>query len=320
LDFPEGKVITSAELATMSDEELQQTVQDISIFARINPLDKLRIVEALQKRDEVVAMTGDGVNDAPALKKADIGVSMGKSGTEVAKEASDMVLMDDNFATLVDEVFEGRTIYENMRKFIVYLLSCNVGEVLIMFTAILLGFPPPLIPLQLLWLNLVTDSFPALALGMEPGEPHLMRAKPRGHKEPILTRYHYGIIAVQSIAITAATLVGFVIGLNRVGSVEEARTIAYMVLVLSELIRAFSARSFEGYVFKMGLFSNRFLAYSTLIGIALMLVTVYVPPIAAVFKNVPPTSTEFAYIIVLALVPFTISEIAKIFRKNEMGL
>lgn len=320
LDFPEGKVITSAELATMSDEELQQTVQDISIFARINPLDKLRIVEALQKRDEVVAMTGDGVNDAPALKKADIGVSMGKSGTEVAKEASDMVLMDDNFATLVDAVFEGRTIYENMRKFIVYLLSCNVGEVLIMFTAILLGFPPPLIPLQLLWLNLVTDSFPALALGMEPGEPHLMRAKPRGHKEPILTRYHYGIIAVQSIAITAATLIGFVIGLNRVGSVEEARTIAYMVLVLSELIRAFSARSFEGYVFKMGLFSNRFLAYSTLIGIALMLVTVYVPPIAAVFKNVPPTSTEFAYIIVLALVPFTISEIAKIFRKNEMGL
>jgi len=245
---------------------------------------------------------------------------MGKSGTEVAKEASDMILMDDNFATLVDAVFEGRTIYENMRKFIVYLLSCNVGEVLIMFTAILLGFPPPLIPLQLLWLNLVTDSFPALALGMEPGEPHLMRAKPRGHKEPILTRYHYGIIAVQSIAITAATLIGFVIGLNRVGSVEEARTIAYMVLVLSELIRAFSARSFEGYAFKMGLFSNRFLAYSTLIGIALMLITVYVPPIAAVFKNVPPTSTEFAYIIVLALVPFAISEIAKVFRKNEMGL
>jgi len=189
LDFPEGKVITSAELATMSDEELQQTVQDISIFARINPLDKLRIVEALQKRDEVVAMTGDGVNDAPALKKADIGVSMGKSGTEVAKEASDMVLMDDNFATLVDAVFEGRTIYENMRKFIVYLLSCNVGEVLIMFTAILLGFPPPLIPLQLLWLNLVTDSFPALALGMEPGNHTLCVPSP----EDIRNLYLQGI-------------------------------------------------------------------------------------------------------------------------------
>jgi len=194
LDFPEGKVITSAELATMSDEELQQTVQDISIFARINPLDKLRIVEALQKRDEVVAMTGDGVNDAPALKKADIGVSMGKSGTEVAKEASDMVLMDDNFATLVDAVFEGRTIYENMRKFIVYLLSCNVGEVLIMFTAILLGFPPPLIPLQLLWLNLVTDSFPALALGMEPGNHTLCVPSPEDIRNPYLQGIIMGLL------------------------------------------------------------------------------------------------------------------------------
>jgi Ca2+-transporting ATPase len=320
LDFPEGKVVTSAELENMSDDELSQTVDDVSIFARINPLDKLRIVEALQKKNEVVAMTGDGVNDAPALKKADIGVSMGKTGTEVAKEASDMVLMDDNFATLVDAVFEGRTIYENMRKFIVYLLSCNVGEVLVMFLAIMFGFPPPLVPLQLLWLNLVTDSFPALALGMEPGEEFIMRMRPRGNKEPILTRYHYGIIAVQSVAITASTLLGFIIGLNRVGDVNEARTIAYMVLILSELIRAFSARSFEGYVFKMGLFSNKFLAYSTLAGIALMLITVYIPPLAAVFKNVPPTPTEFGYIIFLAFVPFAISEIAKVFRKNELGM
>ncbi|WP_018963600.1 calcium-translocating P-type ATPase, PMCA-type [Coprothermobacter platensis] len=320
LDFPEGDVVTSADLESMSDDQLAQTVDNVSVFARINPLDKLRIVEALQKKHEVVAMTGDGVNDAPALKKADIGVSMGKSGTEVAKEASDMVLMDDNFATLVDAVFEGRTIYENMRKFIVYLLSCNVGEVLVMFLALLLGYPTPLVPLQLLWLNLVTDSFPALALGMEPGEQFIMRVKPRGNKEPILTRYHYGIIAVQSIAITAATLIGFIIGLHRVGDVNEARTIAYMVLILSELIRAFSARSFEGYVFKMGLFSNRFLAYSTLAGIALMAITVYIPPLASVFGNIPPTTSEFGYIILLSLMPFAISEVAKVFRKNELGM
>jgi Ca2+-transporting ATPase len=319
LNFPEGRVIASSDIQSMSDEELSQAVDSVSVFARINPLDKLRIVEAFQKKGEIVAMTGDGVNDAPALKKSDIGVSMGKTGTEVAKEASDMVLMDDNFATLVDAVYQGRTIYENMRKFIVYLLSCNIGEVLVMFTAIIIGYPVPLLPLQLLWLNLVTDSFPALALGMEKGEPHLMHSKPRGKKEPLLNRYHASIIITQSIAITAATLAGFLIGLRRTGNLDEARTIAYMVLVLSELFRAFSARSFEGYVFKMGIFSNKFLTYSTIAGILLLLSTIYIPPVAVVFKNVRPTNTEFFYIIILSLVPFAISEFSKVIRKDEEG-
>ncbi len=317
LDFPEGRVITSAELNEISDENLSNIIESVSVFARINPLDKLRIVYALQKKKEIVAMTGDGVNDAPALKKSDIGVAMGKTGTEVAKEASDIVLMDDNFATLVDAVFRGRTIYENMRKFIVYLLSCNIGEVLVMFFAIILGYPVPLLPLQLLWLNLVTDSFPALALGMEEGEPKLMNKPPRGKNEPILTKYHYGIIITQSIAITAATLAGFLIALKRTGNVNEARTIAYMTLVLSELFRAFSARSFEGYIFKMGVFSNKFLTYSTIGGIALLFASVYIKPFAMLFKNVDPTPTEFFYIIILSLVPFFISEIFKTIRPED---
>lgn len=313
LDFPEGKVITSAELEKMDDNTLARIIEDVSIFARINPLDKLRIVEALQKKQEVVAMTGDGVNDAPALKKSDIGVAMGQTGTEVAKEASDMVLMDDNFATLVEAVFQGRTIYENMRKFIVYLLSCNIGEVLVMFLALLFGYPVPLLPLQILWLNLVTDSFPALAIGMERGEEGLMSRQPRGKKEPLLTKYHYGIIITQSIAITIATLTGFFIAYKRT-NINEARTIAYMILVLSELLRAFSARSFEGYLFKMGIFTNRFLTLSAIGGALLLFASVYIGPFAMLFKNVVPTTSEFFYIILLAFVPFVVSEVSKVIR------
>lgn len=313
LDFPEGRVVTNDELEVMDEEALSKIIEDVSIFARINPLNKLKIVEAFQKKSEVVAMTGDGVNDAPALKKSDIGVAMGKTGTEVAKEAADMILMDDNFATLVDAVFQGRRIYENMRKFIVYLLSCNIAEVLVMFIALLFGYPVPLLPLQLLWLNLVTDSFPALALGMEEGEKELMNKLPRGKKEPLITKYHFGIIFTQSIAITAATLTGFFIAYKRT-NINEARTIAYMILVLSELIRALSARSFEGYLIKMGVFTNKFLTYSIFGGIALLFASVYFKPLAMLFKNVIPSTSEFVYLILLAFVPFIISEISKAIR------
>lgn len=319
LDFPEGEVLTSSDLENISDDELTKIVENVSIFARINPLDKLRIVEALQKKNEVVAMTGDGVNDAPALKKADIGVSMGLTGTEVAKEASDMVLLDDNFATLVSAVFQGRTIFENIRKFIVYLLSCNIAEVMIMFFALLLGYPPPLLPLHLLWLNLVTDSFPALALGMEKGEEDLMKKPPRGKKEPILTRYHYGIIITQSIAITLTTLLGFILSYKRTGNLDEARTIAYMVLVISELLRAYSGRSFEGYLFKIGVFSNMFMNFSFVFGIILLLATIYVPQLRFIFKNTLPTVLESLDILLLAFIPFVISEVSKIIRKDEYG-
>jgi Ca2+-transporting ATPase len=315
LGFPEGEIITSADMERMDDDALADIIENVTIFARINPLDKLRIVEAFQKKREVVAMTGDGVNDAPALKKSDIGVSMGKVGTEVAKEASDMVLLDDNFATLVHAVFAGRTIYENMRKFIVYLLSCNIAEVLVMFLAIVTGNPPPLLPLQLLWLNLVTDSFPALALGMEKGETSVMKKPPRGKNEPILTRYHYGIIITQSIAITAVTLGAFLIAVRRV-PLAEARTLAYFTLVLSELFRSFTARSFETSIFRLKIFSNRFLTYSTGIMILLLLISIYLTPFARLFGNVRPTTSEFTYVIILAIIPSIVSEIAKTIRKE----
>lgn len=314
LDFPEGKVLTSNDLAKSSDEELAEHIEEVSVFARINPLDKLRIVEAFQKKQEVVAMTGDGVNDAPALKKSDIGVAMGQTGTEVAKEASDMVLLDDNFATLVSAVFQGRTIYENIRKFVVYLLSCNIGEVLIMFTAIILGYPTPLLPLQLLWLNLVTDSFPALAIGMEPGEEEIMFRPPRGKKEPLLTRYHMGIIITQSIAIAFATLLSFVL-VYKGNNLSEARTVAYMTLVISELIRVFSARSFETPVYRINLFANKFLFYSVLGALASLFASVYFSPLARIFNNVIPTIRDLDIIVLCAFIPFIISEIAKFIRR-----
>lgn len=314
LDFPEGKVLTSNDLVNISDEELAEHIEEVSVFARINPLDKLKIVEAFQRKQEVVAMTGDGVNDAPALKRSDIGVAMGQTGTEVAKEASDMVLLDDNFATLVSAVFQGRTIYENIRKFVVYLLSCNIGEVIIMFFAIILGYPAPLLPLQLLWLNLVTDSFPALALGMEPGETEIMNRPPRGKKEPLLTGYHMGIILTQSIAIGVATLLSFILTYKN-GNLAEARTVAYMTLVISELIRVFSARSFETPVFKIKISSNKFLFYSIVVALGLLFFSVYVDPVARVFNNVRPTILDLETIIPLALLPFIISEIAKLIRR-----
>ncbi len=314
LDFPEGKVLTSNDLAKFSDKELAEHIEEVSVFARINPLDKLRIVEAFQKQQEVVAMTGDGVNDAPALKKSDIGVAMGQTGTEVAKEASDMVLLDDNFATLVSAVFQGRTIYENIRKFVVYLLSCNIGEVLIMFMAVILGYPTPLLPLQLLWLNLVTDSFPALALGMEPGEEEIMFRPPRGKKEPLLTSYHMGVIITQSIAIAFATLLSFFL-VYKGNNLSEARTVAYMTLVISELIRVFSARSFETPFYRINLFTNKFLFYSILGALGLLFVSVYFSPLARIFNNVIPTIGDLDIIVICAFIPFIISEIAKFIRR-----
>lgn len=239
--------------------------KNTNIFARVSPEHKVRIVKALRATGEVVAMTGDGVNDAPALKQADIGVAMGITGTDVSKEAADMILTDDNFASIVDAVEEGRIIYSNIRKFVGFLLSCNIGEILIIFIAILLKWPVPLLPIQLLWVNLVTDSFPAFALGLEEGGEGIMDQKPRDKDEPIVNRTMQVSIAIQSIGLMTATLISFRIGLNSIADAASAealaRTFCFVTLIIGEMLRAYSARSEHKPLWTMRVFSNRYLTY-----------------------------------------------------------
>ncbi|MBC7238830.1 MAG: cation-translocating P-type ATPase, partial [Chloroflexi bacterium] len=241
---PEDPVRSGSELQAMSDAELDAEVRRTLVYARVSPEHKLRIVEALQRNGDIVTMTGDGVNDAPALKKADIGVAMGITGTDVAKEASDMVLTDDNYASIVAAVEQGRVIYSNIRKFVYFLLSCNIAEILIIFVAILANLSSPLTAIQLLWLNLITDGAPALALGVEKGDPDIMDRPPRPPKEPVINRPMWAGIVVQSIVDAAVVLAVYIIGLQRFGYLEAIpHTMAFATLSLVELLRVFPVRS-----------------------------------------------------------------------------
>jgi Ca2+-transporting ATPase len=238
------KVMTGSELNHLSDDEMITNVMETDVYARVSPEHKMRIVDALRANQEVVAMTGDGVNDAPAIKRADIGVAMGITGTDVAKGTADMVLTDDNYASIVSAVAQGRVIYSNIRKFVYYLLSCNAAEIMIIFLTTLFGWPIPLTAIQLLWLNLVTDGAPALALGTEPGDPDIMDRPPRPSQEPIINKYMLIGIVVQTIAITAVTLGAFAIGrFIDPEHIEFAETMAFVTLSISELFRAYTARS-----------------------------------------------------------------------------
>jgi Ca2+-transporting ATPase len=239
---PHGKIITGVELDQLSDQQLQRNINEFDVFARVAPHHKLRVVKALKSRGEIVAMTGDGVNDAPAVKEADIGVAMGLGGTDVTKEAAALVLADDNYATIVAAVEEGRVIYDNIRKFIRYLLSCNIGEILTMFGGLLLGLPVPLLPIQILWVNLVTDGLPAIALGLEPAGPGIMDRPPRSGREGIFARRLGLKIVVEGLLIGAATLMAYVIKLADGSSLPLARTVAFTTLVLTQLCFAFRCR------------------------------------------------------------------------------
>src|SRR5690606_23317713 len=255
----EDQAIMGKELDNLADEELREVVKEKRVYARVSPEHKVRIVDALKANGEITAMTGDGVNDAPALKKSDIGVSMGITGTDVAKNTAEVILTDDNFASIVSAVKEGRIIYSNIRKFVFFLLSCNIGEILIIFLSILFNLPIPLLPIQLLWLNLITDSFPALALGVEKGESDIMEMSPRDPNEPILDKNMITGISVQSIAITLATMLAYLWGLKHYGTNDLIipRTIAFTTLISAELIRAFSSRSETHTLFEIGFFTNR---------------------------------------------------------------
>jgi Ca2+-transporting ATPase len=263
------QVLTGHDLDQINDAQLQEEVIRTDVFARVSPQHKMRVVQALRANHEVVAMTGDGVNDAPSIKQADIGVAMGITGTDVTKEAADMVLTDDNYASIVSAVEQGRVIYSNIRKFVYYLLSCNLAEIAIIFFAALMGLPVPLTAIQLLWLNLITDGAPALALGVEKGDPDIMQQVPRHPKEPIINKRMTIGIVVQTIAITSVTLAAYILGLNFFP--EYAKTMAFVTLSFSELLRAFTARSENYPILKVGLFTNRAMNWGVTLSLVLLL-------------------------------------------------
>jgi Ca2+-transporting ATPase len=301
-----GRVVTGTQLSAMNDEELEKIADEVQVYARVSPEHKLRIVQALQRRGHVVAMTGDGVNDAPAVKAADIGIAMGITGTDVTKEASALVLADDNFSSIVAAVEEGRGIYENIRKFIRYLLASNVGEIMTMFMAMMAGLPLPLVPIQILWVNLVTDGLPAMALGVDQAESDLMQHKPRSAKENIFARRLGWKIISRGILIGVCTLGAFIIAL-RAGAghpqqLIHAQTVAFATLVMAQLIHVFDCRSSRS-IFHRKLLENKFLVLAVLSSLVLMLAVLYVEPLQPVFKTVPLDLRDWALVLVAAGIP-----------------
>lgn len=313
-----NEVMTGQELNNISDNELKEKVKSIAVYARVSPEHKVRIVNALKANGEVVAMTGDGVNDSPALKRANIGVSMGITGTDVAKNTADVILTDDNFASIIAAVKEGRTIYSNIRKSIFFLLSCNIGEIFIIFLSIIFNMDIPLLPIQLLWLNLVTDSFPALALGIEKSEKGIMEEPPRDPEEPILNKAMTIAILIQSIALTIGVLLAFKWSLNTYrGDLKKGRAIAFTTLVLAELFRAYSSRSLKDSVFKLGIFSNKTLVYSTMFSLLLLLLVIYVPALQPIFETFSLTFKDWSVALIFSIIPLLIGEVYKILTTKK---
>lgn len=303
------RAITGAELDAMTDAELDNIVESISVYARVSPENKIRIVKAWQRKGQIVSMTGDGVNDAPALKAADIGCAMGITGTDVAKGASDMTLADDNFATIVDAVREGRGIYTNIKKVVGFLLGTNIGEVVTVFIAMLLWHKTPLLSMQLLWINLITDSLPAIALGMEPVEGDIMTHKPRPQNEGLFA-HGYGVrIILQGIMFGILALIAFVVGANITGLLEGAQTMTFMVLAISQVLQAYNMRS-ERSLFKTGFFTNKKLNQAAAISLALMAVVLFTP-LRIVFGLIKLPGKAYLISALLFTIPTVIMEFAK---------
>ena len=309
--------ITGKELDNISDKELEKNIMRYSVFARVSPEHKVRIVNAYRKAGNVVAMTGDGVNDAPALKNADIGIAMGQNGTDVAKNASDMILTDDNFVTIVSAVKEGRNIYDNIKKAIHFLIATNVGEIVTIFFGLLLGLESPLLAIQLLWINLVTDSIPAIALGLERPEIDIMDKKPKDPKKGIFADGLWGNIFVEGMMIGILTLLAFSIGNNKYG-LEIARTMAFVCLGMLELIHSFNIKSDKS-IFKVGIFENRFLIGAFLLGTILQCGIVFVPMFTKIFKLAQLNIIQWVYCITISILPVFIIECQKKFNEIKFG-
>lgn len=309
--------INGETLEKMSQQELERNIMRYSVFARVSPEHKVRIVKAFQSTGAVVAMTGDGVNDAPALKNADIGIAMGKGGTDVAKNASDMVLTDDNFVTIVEAVKQGRNIYDNIKKAVHFLLATNIGEIVAIFVGLLLGIKSPLLAIQLLWVNLVTDSFPAIALGLEKAESNIMNRLPRNPRKSLFADGLWGKITTEGVMIGVLTLVAFSIG-NNLYSIEVGRTMAFLSLGILELVHSFNIKGEES-IFKTGLFENRYLVGAFVLGTLLQVVVVVISPLAQIFDVVPLNSVQWLMTAIISILPVVIVELQKKFNAYKFG-
>lgn len=313
--FSDGDIaVTGLELDKMSDEELEQKIEKIAVYARVSPENKIRIVNAWQKKDKIVSMTGDGVNDAPALKKADIGVAMGITGTEVSKDAASMILADDNFATIIKAVANGRTVFENIKNAIMYLLSGNLSAIITVLFASIGGFPVPFIAVQLLFINLVTDSLPALAIGMEPGAPDILDRKPRDPKVGILDKSLITKVTLQGIIISVGVIAAFMIG--RQTSAAVACTMAFSTLTFARLLHGFNCRS-QHSIFKIGFKNNWYSLAAFVVGTLLLALILFVPGLHSLFAVTPLTNTQLLWIIGLALMPTIIIQIVKVVQENR---
>lgn len=311
-----SQAITGHEIDKFKEEEFNEKIINYRVFARVSPEHKVKIVKAFKSHGNIVSMTGDGVNDAPSLKAADIGVAMGITGTDVSKGASDMILTDDNFSTIVSAVEEGRKIYLNIKKSIVFLLSCNLGEILTLFTAILLNWNSPLQPIHILWVNLITDSFPALALGVDKTKEDVMNNPPRNPKESIFIKSDKIQLIINGVLIGGITLFAFKLGERLYAdSLIHAQTMAFVVLSVSQLFLSLSLRSNTKSAFSLGIFSNKYLVYSILLGIFLQVIIISISFIANIFKVTPLLLYDWIVVILVSLIPFAINEILKLFRK-----
>ena len=309
--------ITGAELDKITEKEFKENIMKYSVFARVSPEHKVRIVKAFRESGQIVAMTGDGVNDAPALKNADIGVSMGKTGTDVAKNASDMILTDDNFTSLVNAVKQGRIIFDNLVKAIHFLISTNISEIVTIFVGLLLGFESPLLAIQLLWINLVTDSLPGIALGLEPPEKNLMKRRPRDPKKSIFSDGLWTDIIIEGIMMGIITLVAFTLG-NTYYGIDVGRTMAFFTLGFVELIHSFNVKSKES-IFKSGILNNRYLIGAFILGTVMQAGVISIPMIADKFKLVTLNQTQWLYTIIISMSILVIMEIQKLFNKLTMS-
>ena len=311
------KAITGSELDKIPQSQLEKDIKSYSVFARVTPEHKVRIVKAWQKTGAVVAMTGDGVNDSPALKNADIGIAMGKNGTDVAKNASDMILADDNFITIVEAVKQGRNIYDNIKKAVHFLIATNIGEIVTIFMGLILGFKSPLLAIQLLWVNLVTDSLPAIAIGLEPPDKDIMKRKPRDSRKSIFSDGLWNKIIVEGTMIGMLTLFAFSLGNNLYG-LEVGRTMAFVAIGLLELVHSFNIKS-DRSIFKVGIFENKYLIGSFILGTIIQTIVVIIPSLAQIFSLVPLNSMQWIYTILISILPIPIVELQKKLNEAKFG-